>query len=259
MRRLVANLERLAVPNLTLVLTVGSALCLALSAVQPELLSVIALVPDKVMQGEVWRLVTFVFYPMSTHPIFAAFTYYLFYLMGTTLETEWGAAKFNLYMLLACVGAGIAAWWNPSAPAVNGFMYGTVFLAFAYLRPDFEFYLFFVLPVKVKWLAALEWAGYVVAFIYGDWHMRAAIAMTNANFFIFFGKSIVGQMRYARNEMEGRARDVREAAQPFHVCAVCGITEQQDRTMDFRVCPSCEGGKDYCRQHSDAHAHQMKS
>ena len=43
-----------------------------------------------------------------------------------------------------------------------------MFLAFAYLYPDFQLLLFFILPVKVKWLALLQWIGYFYVMLVGD-------------------------------------------------------------------------------------------
>lgn len=41
----------------------------------------------------------------------------------------------------------------------------------------------------------------------------------------------------------------------FHHCATCGMTERDDSVMEFRVCPDCGDGQEYCRDHLDAHAH----
>ena len=57
---------------------------------------------------------------------------------------------------------------DPGYLASNQFLYGTVFLAFARLFPDFTINLFFILPIKIKWLALLAWFGYGVQLASGD-------------------------------------------------------------------------------------------
>ena len=57
---------------------------------------------------------------------------------------------------------------TPLQPTTNAFLAGSVFLSFAYLAPNFELALFFILPVKIKWLALLTWIGYAVAAVMGD-------------------------------------------------------------------------------------------
>ena len=52
------------------------------------------------------------------------------------------------------------------------FLAGSVFLAFAYLNPDFEIVLFFILPVKIQWLALFAWASYAAFFVIGAWAPR---------------------------------------------------------------------------------------
>ena len=74
--------------------------------------------------------------------------------------------------LIATVGL---AFILPGAPATNVFLQGSVFLAFAYLYPDFEMYLFFILPVKIKWLALVTWIGYGVVMIFGSWEARLMV------------------------------------------------------------------------------------
>ena len=71
--------------------------------------------PDKVLQGEWWRLVTFLFDPpLDESDLFAFFFWYLFYLMGTTLEANWGAFRYNVYLLMgyvASIAMAFVAWF----------------------------------------------------------------------------------------------------------------------------------------------------
>ncbi len=86
--------------------------------------------------------------------MFAFFFWYLFYLMGTALERSWGTFRYNVFLLIGYVDTVGVAFIVPDVPANNAFLQGSVFLAFAYLFPDFVMYIFFILPVKIKWLGA---------------------------------------------------------------------------------------------------------
>ena len=164
--RLDAKFGRYAVPNLTVFLIAGQVLTYLASAAPAPLgagvFENIMFMPDKVFAGEWWRLVTFLFTPPTSNLLFAFFFWYLFYLMGTTLEANWGTFRYNIYLLLgyvASVAMAFVAWSAGGAAgqiASNAFLYGTVFLAFARLYPEFTMYIFFVLPVKIRWLALLH-------------------------------------------------------------------------------------------------------
>ena len=52
-----------------------------------------------------------------------------------------------------------------------------------------------------------------------------------------------------------RDRTHADATTAFHRCATCGVTELADRTTEFRVCPDCSNGQEYCRAHLETHPH----
>src|ERR1039458_1082074 len=80
-------------------------------------------------------------------------------------EDYWGVFRFNFFLFIGWALTVGAAFLTPAEPATNLFVAGSVFLAFAYLNPDFELVLFFILPVKVKWLALLTWVVYGFEFL----------------------------------------------------------------------------------------------
>jgi Zn-dependent protease len=61
------------------------------------------------------------------------------------------------------------------------------------------------------------------------------------------------KQRTFRRAVESRRRE--EEGSAFHRCATCGITEIEDPAMEFRVCPDCSAGQEYCRAHLDTHSH----
>ena len=263
--RLERRFGRFAVQNVTVILIVGQVFLYVAQIISPpnggfNVLDNVRLYPAAVLNGEVWRLITFVFDPPLTDPIFVFFFWYLFYLMGTTLEAGWGTFRYNLFLLigyLASVATAFAIYFatGVNMPANNGFLYGTVFLAFARLYPDFVMYIFFILPVKIRWLALIQWFGYAYGFIFGDWMAKGMIAASVLNYFLFFGRDIWRDMKQGHRRMRHQARSLRGPQRLVHKCAVCGLTSDESPQTQFRYCSRCEGERCYCPEHLHNHEH----
>ena len=259
LNRLERALGRYAIPNLPLYFVMGQVLFWAVSF--PFLgsfdLERIALLPVAVLHGEPWRLVSFLLLPPSSHPVFLAFVWYLFYLMGSALEGYWGVFRFNLFVLLGWALTVGAAWLTPGSYTTNVFLGGSIFLAFAFLNPDFEMLIFFILPVKIKWLALIQWVFYGYALIFGGWTVRLATLAAIGNFLIFFAGDIVQRVRTGRRRMEHQARQAaaRDNDEPRHRCHVCSKTDRTHPLEDFRYCSQCAGGEAYCAEHLRHHVH----
>lgn len=142
-----------------------------------------------VLHGQVWRLFTFIFLPGSySNPIFLFLSLYFYYVIGQTLENQWGGFRFNLYYLIGMAGAWacsllVGAWGN-------GGLLLSLFLAFAWLYPNMQVLLFYIIPIKVKWLgiaAGVMWAWDVLTYpgIY-----RLCPIFELAGFLLFFGHDV---------------------------------------------------------------------
>ena len=252
---------RFAIPNLTLAIIAGQVFFYLLNYSNSEILGdagahgKIALVPLLVMKGEYWRLVTFVFTPPSAHPIFMFFAWYIFFLMGTALEGTWGAFRYNLFLLIGYLATLGAAFTAPAAPASTVFIAGSVFLAFAYMFPDFKLNIFFVLPVRIKWLAMLTWCMYLLVVIGGSRHEIGLLGASLVNYFVFFGRDIVFRMRTGHRVMRTQAKNIVRQNTARHCCETCGITNLTHPGMDFRYCSQCADASCYCAEHLRNHAH----
>lgn len=198
-----------------------------------------------VLEGEFWRVFAFPLIPPFSHPLFLFFAWYIFYMMAGALESQWGAFRLNVYLLLGAVlgmGAGLLL---PGIPITNAIWGQTIFLAFAYLFPDFELRLFFVLPVKVRWLGWLVWGMLALMFVASPWRFQIFILGSVANFFFFFGKEIVHNLKSKKRLATMKAEKVKQEAEPFHSCSQCGATDKSHPDRDFRyrsnacVCDSC--------------------
>jgi hypothetical protein len=263
--KLLNRLERkfgdYAIPHLTVVLILFQSFTYVISLVHPEYVTRLILTHDAFFAGEWWRLFTVLFIPPSTSQeflIWFLFWMYMFFLYGNTLESQWGTFRYNLYILVGYLLTILAAL-IPRAIVSNIYLMGSIFLAFAWLFPDFQLLLFFFLPVKIKWLALLTWIMYAFAFLAGEWPVKAEVAAGVANFVIFFHADLWQYLRTRQRKFKGdmtRAAATRDASEPLHVCAVCGVTDKSDRKMEFRYCPQCTGTPAYCINHIHNHTHR---
>jgi hypothetical protein len=276
--RLERRFGRFAIPNLTVFLIAGQA-CLYLAALMPQGVSLerIALDPARVLHGEVWRLVTFLFTPPNTAPIFVLFYFMLLHLFGNSLEHYWGTFRYNLFLLVgyvANVGAAFIATAFAGgfalnlpeglqsavgATASNGFLYGSIFLAFARLYPDFILNLFFVLPIRIKWLALLAWLGYGYAFLRsaaeGDWMTMMVVVASVLNYLLFFGPEHIREWRHGHRRRSFQTKAKKATAAPRHECRVCGLNSDESPKTLFRYCSKCAGQACYCPEHIRDHEH----
>jgi len=145
--------------------------------------------PALILKGEVWRLVTFLFLPPFEHPIWIVFTLYFYYLVGSNLEHQWGSFRLNLYYLIGVLST-IAASFIGFSTLSNEHLNLSLFLAFAHLFPNFELLIFFILPVKVKFLAWLEWAFIIISVIFFPLPLKLAAIASVVNYFLFFGSEL---------------------------------------------------------------------
>ncbi len=257
--KLERSFGRFAIPNLSIYIVIGQVFVLLGAMFGLLDLDYFVLRPTAVLHGQWWRLLTFPFFLAppsgSFGPLFTAFALYMFYMMGGALEGYWGAFRYNLFLLLGYALTVGAAFITPGVQATNVFLASTVFLAFAYLNPDFEFLIFFILPVKVKWLALIAWVGYGVSFFLGAWPERLQILASVGNFLVFFSGDILRGMRQGQRTMARKAREFAEAGEPRHRCHVCGKTDLTNPEMDFRYCSKCAGDQCYCPEHIQNHVH----
>lgn len=146
-----------------------------------------------ILKGQIWRLITFVFLPPSGSLFFILLSLYFYYFLGTSLEEHWGSARFNIYYGLGVLGNIIAGFITGTN--TNQYLNLSLLLAFAVLYPDLQFMLFFVIPVKAKWIGLIDGALLIVMFLRGSWPMKASLIFSLLPFFLFFGKSAWLQLR----------------------------------------------------------------
>ena len=188
--RWIASLERrlgfLAVPNLALFLAGMNAFSAALTLIKPEFPAQLELEPLLVMQGQVWRVLTFVFVPPMFGPLGTILWLLMYFSFVNALEALWGDAKLTLYVLIGAL-ATAAASLIFQIPLGSYYFVVSLFLAFARLNPDTEILLFFVIPVKMRWLAWLAAFLAFWSFLMGGSVAQLAVVSGLLNYALYFG------------------------------------------------------------------------
>lgn len=136
-----------------------------------------------ILHGEIWRLVTFIFMPPQSSLIFIALSLYFDYLVGVSLQNQWGSFRFNVFYLCGMLGSILAGMIT--GYATNDYLNLSLFLAFAIIYPNFQLNMI-IFPVKVKYLALLSGISLVLTLMQGSWPQRLALLMSLVNLGLFF-------------------------------------------------------------------------
>ena len=163
---------------------------------QISVISYLTLNIGKVLRGEVWRLVTWLIVPPSgTGTFWALISVYFYYSIGTALENRWGVRRFFLYCVIGALAnilaAFIAYFLAGYAVWTNNYLYFSLFFAFAALYPDTQFLMFYVVPVKAKWLALIDSVYFLTAILWGGIIGRFAAIASLVNAALFFGPDLI--------------------------------------------------------------------
>lgn len=243
------NLERrlgwIAVPGLVRAVVVLNALVYLLAVMNPGYVAALTLDPAMVAQGQVWRLVSYIFIPPSAHPLFILFALWFLWMLGDGLEQAWGSFRLTLFYLAGMAGTTVAAFLIGGA-TTNAFLNLSLLFAFATFHPNFTILLFLILPVKIKWLAWFSLAMTALTFLSSGWALKLAIVVSLANYLAFFGPAFFRNLRERRLTAARKAKfeeGKRPDDEPLHVCASCGATDITSPELEFRVAAD---GLDYC-------------
>lgn len=274
--KLERKLGRFAIPNLTVYLLAGYVIGFGVMYLMPDLLGWLTLEPALIVRGQVWRLVSWVLIPPTRYPISLLFLILLYYSLGTALERTWGTFRYNVYIFSGLIFTVLGVFilyavyffgFHVELPLSLAGMVSTnyitmsIFLAFAAIYPEMEVYLYFILPIKMKWMALVYAAMALYYFIRGGIVTRVAIGASLLNFVIFF-LSLRNMRRFSPKERVRKAKFKRQSAPHMHYsngakhrCAVCGRTELDDPCLEFRFCSKCNGNYEYCQDHLFTHEH----
>lgn len=202
MRSFLNKLERgarkIALPNLMIIITAGMVLLYLVDMIlNVNVFGLLAFDRSRIFAGEVWRLLTFIFLPVNASPIFILITLYFYYSIGTALESQWGKAKFCLYYYVGIIGTilgGLIVGY-----ATNIYLNLSLFFAFAVLFPETRFMLFFIIPIKAKWLgianAVVFGLSFLNALLHFDFGAAGSIIVSILNFLLFFAPDMIDKIK----------------------------------------------------------------
>lgn len=242
-------------------------------------MSVLQFYPAYILHGQVWRLVTWVVVPYASSPFMLLLSCYFYYWIAAMLEREWGTARFTLFYLSGMVLSvllGLAmglvqmnTTFTISPISLGYYLNLSIFLVLAVLYGEMQVLLFFVVPVKMKWMALIDVVLVVLDMVdlarMGYWMLALVPLASFVNFVVFtwpFWRAKLGLARHKTNPKVIHFKQAQKKAQEtrgyHHKCAVCGITDADDPDMEFRYCSKCDGYYCYCANHINNHVHIHK-
>ena len=242
-------------------------------------MSILQFYPAYILHGQVWRLVTWVVVPYASSPFMLLLSCYFYYWIAAMLEREWGTARFTLFYLSGMVLSvllGLAmglvqmnTTFTISPISLGYYLNLSIFLVLAVLYGEMQVLLFFVVPVKMKWMALIDVVLVVLDMVdltrMGYWMLALVPLASFVNFVVFtwpFWRAKLGLARHKTDPKVIHFKQAQKKAQEtrgyHHKCAVCGITDADDPDMEFRYCSKCDGYYCYCANHINNHVHIHK-
>lgn len=185
---------RFAIPNLINILLAGQVVTGLIALLfNANILTFLPLTRYGLMQGKIWQLVTFLFYPSWIFGTLGFLNLVFYFWVGNTLTRLWGDFKMTLFIALGMVGAWISCLISGGAGASGVFM--SLFFAYAWLWPNQQVLLFGIVPLKVKWLGWFELAVWLLDFVRGGLTTRVSLVLGLAGFLGFYGREVLDWCR----------------------------------------------------------------
>ena len=277
------------IPNLMLYIVIGSAIIYLLSMFNGGiyLTGLLRFDKAKILEGQVWRLFTYIFTEASdSGSILSLLFLYFFYNLGRYTELSMGTFKFNLFYFSGVVlMSAFGMIFAPTQPvAYIGYYYVyaqmafylhlSILLMFAATNPDSQFYIFFIIPIKA-WVMGLIYLVLVSSMIFNlsypvnffPHNLFPLIGLLN--FLLFAGRDVLNLFPFLKNRRP-RVKKQRQATGPItytpnaskqqtanytHRCTICGRTDVSNPELEFRYCSRCNGYFCYCEDHINNHNH----
>jgi membrane associated rhomboid family serine protease len=272
------------IPNLMLFITLGSALVYVMSMMDNSqtLYRILCFNRDAILQGQIWRLFTYVFTYSAGSVLLTTVSLICYYSLGRAMENVWGTLRFNLFYLTGVVMMDVfCLCFGGNADAY--YLNLSLFLGYATLYPNAHFLLFFIIPVKAWIFALFDLAVTVYDVInltahgYIPYNLFPLVAI--GNYLLFFGKDVLniipitwrinasrlfkkknksapkktGPIPFSAGSYQASTATVK---QPYtHKCTVCGRTDVTNPELEFRYCSRCNGYHCYCEDHINNHTH----
>ena len=254
------------IPNLMRYIVIANAVFWVMGVINPVLMNYMLFNPALILRGQIWRLISFVFIPPSTG-VLAFIAFYFYYWIGSTLEQQWGTGQFTIYFFTGVIltilyGFLIYFVTGRSVSLSSTYIFLSMFFSFAALFPDMQVLFMFIIPVKMKYLALVDAAFFLLSVFTTPFPENLVPVVAVLNFLIFCGGELKNllprrQSKSTINFKRESARIRREESQKLytHKCAVCGRTDTDYPNLEFRYCSRCVGYHCFCADHINNHIH----
>lgn len=248
-----------------------------------DLVSPMMFIPQYILQGQIWRLVTWIFIPSSSLSIWTMLFIVCLLMLGENLEYALGSFRMTVYfvgaILISDIGGMLFYLILPGSAYPTSLyymsMYSALFSMYLMLglfMPDAEVRLYFVLPIKMKYMMVVYGVFFLIELVSNirTYGLVSGIAACGEMIFAVINLLIfVSACRHHRSPYQAARQKVRQQQytrqsrpQPnpanggaMHKCVICGRTEKTNPELQFRYCSKCSGAKEYCNDHLFTHTH----
>ena len=275
--------RNMGIPNLMLYISLGCALVYLMTQITQNTILYSLLIFDRaaILQGQVWRLVTYPLTFYNSNLLLMAVALYCYYSIGRAMEHIWGTLRFNLFYFSGLVLMDIWCMIFGGRADVT-YLNLSLFLSYATMFPDAQFLLFFVIPIKARIFAIFDLLLVIYGLLAYPFPANGFAVISLANYFLFFGKDVLnvlprswliklqqaGKKKKAPEYKQDRPKVVpfpnaaaqeatssRQHANYTHKCTICGRTDTSNPELEFRYCSRCSGYHCYCQDHISNHTH----
>ena len=263
------------IPNLMLYVCLGTAIVYVISQMNNNygLYYLLAFDRGLILQGQVWRLIT---YPLTYgigngNVLLVGLSLFVYYSLSRSIEHAFGTFRFNLFYFTGMILMDIYCMiFGTQASAT--YLNTSLFLAYATMYPDAGFLLFFIIPVKAWLFGLFDLILVLVNFFLLPFPSNLFPIISLANYFLFFGSDVVNLLPMSlriklrtklKKPSPQRPKVIQFKTAPQsapkadynHRCTICGRTDVSHPDLEFRYCSRCKGYHCYCEDHISNHAH----
>lgn len=206
LRTVVAKLDFMGLPNLGPLICGLAVLGFIGTQVMGAPLSQFTFDPDLLRQGQWWRLFAFPVSESLTNPIWLIFYVMYIYFVFGALEGQWGPGPLTVFTGLSYFCAILGSTITQFSTNIWFHVLENISLAFGTLFPEVEMYLFFIVPVKAKWLALFAGALILLQFLSSDLSTKIFLAVSLFPYLLFFGPMLVNYLKVRQKVARNRKR-----------------------------------------------------
>ena len=270
------------IPNLMLYISLGCALVYLMTQVtqNPLLYSLLVFDREAILHGQIWRLITYPLTFYHSNILLMAVFLFCYYSLGRAMENIWGTLRFNLFYFCGILMMDVWCMIFGGRADVT-YLNLSLFLSYATMFPNAQFLLFFIIPVKAWIFALFDLALVLYSLLADPFPYNCFSVISLANYFLFFGADVLNvipmswrvnarrlfrKKSYAPKQEKPKvipfsqagsyeATTAKPKAPYTHKCTICGKTDADDPTLEFRYCSKCKGYYCYCQDHINNHTH----